>query len=165
MPSTIVALLAQRPDPELREMQSKLEAKRAELETERGRIDFELGQVTDALAQQARRTGGRQSYRRRPARPGATQKRILDAAASADGPIRPVEIITAMEAKGATPSRGSIHNTIARLVKTGLLTKLGEGQYQLASRNGSPGGVEPNSGPTENETTEPLSTATGFQVR
>lgn len=157
MPSSVVALLAERPEAELREMQSKLSAKQAHLETDLARVQFELEQIIEAL--QTRGSGSRAGQRRRPAPPGATQKRILDAVASADGPISPAQIIAAMEATGApAPSRGSIHNTIGRLVKNGLLTRLGEGQYELASRNGS----EPNPfiEGLENEAGEPLSTVT-----
>jgi predicted HTH transcriptional regulator len=148
MPSTVVNLLAQLSEAELREMLSKLE-------TEQARVTVEVEQVTEALSRKTRRSGARPTQRstHRPARPGATQKRILEAVASSDGPISPAQIIAAMEAKGTTPSRGSIHNTIGRLVKNGLLTRLGEGQYQLASREDS------DSGPSRNGEGPPRSMA------
>jgi len=159
MPSSVVALLAERPEAELREMQSKLSAKQAHLETDLARVQFESEQIIEALARQTRSSGSRAGQRRRPAPPGATQKRILDAVASADGPISPAQIIAAMEATGVpAPSRGSIHNTISRLFKNGLLTKPGDGQYELASRNGSTS--NPFLEGLENEVSEPLSTVT-----
>jgi hypothetical protein len=156
MASLIVTLLAERPTEEL-------EALREKAYSERARVNVELQQFDEALAFKARRSPPRSTSRSnaRPARPGATQKRILAAVTKVDGPVSPAQIIAEMQSHGATPSAGSIHNTIGRLVKNGLLTKLGAGQYQLASRNGS--SAESNAGPTENETTEPLLTATGPQ--
>ena len=92
-----------------------------------------------------------------PSRPGATQKRILDAVARLPQPVSPAEIIAEMEATGPAGNRGTIHNAIGRLVKTGALDKPDVGQYQLASRNGSLG--ESHTGPSENGTNQPPSTA------
>jgi hypothetical protein len=155
MASLIVTLLAERPTEELEALRDKARAERA-------RVDVELQQFEEALALKARRSPRPTSRTPgRSARPGATQKRIIDAVASFERAVSPAEIIAEMESHGATPSKGSIHNTIGRLVKNGVLTRLGEGQYQLASRNGS--SAESRPGPTENEATEPLSTATGPQ--
>lgn len=156
MASTVATALAQaHSEDELREMHAHLQA-------EHIRIGVEMEQVTEALARKARRGGGRSPRSgARPARPGATQKRILDAVSRLDAPASPAEIIAEMQSHGSVPSRGSIHNTIGRLVKNGLLTRLSEGQYQLASRNGAHSGDR--AGPPRNETDEPLLTATGVQ--
>jgi hypothetical protein len=152
--SLIATLLAERPTEEL-------EALRDRAHAERARVDVELQQFEEALALKARRAPRSTGQRSGVARPGVTQKRILAAVRRFDGPVSPAQIIAEMESRGSTPSKGSIHNTIGRLVKNGLLTRLGEGQYQLASRNGS--SAESDAGPTENESTEPLSLATGSQ--
>ncbi len=158
MPSPVAAHLATLPEPDLHKMLSKLEGEQA-------RITVEVEQINDALAWKRRRTAvqttARSAHRR--ARPGGTQKRILAAVASSDEPVSPAQVIAAMEASGSTPSRGSIHNTIGRLVKNGLLTRLGEGQYQLASRDDSES--EPSAGPSENGSGEPLSLADPSQSR
>jgi Fe2+ or Zn2+ uptake regulation protein len=156
MPSTVVALLAERPETELRTMQSRLEAERARVESERARIEFELEQITEAIARKSR-PAAKPKGGRRPTRPGATQKRILDAVARLPQPVSPAEIIAEMESHGPAGNRGTIHNAIGRLVKTGRLDKLDVGQYQLASQNGSTG--ESHAGPSENGTSQPLSTA------
>jgi len=156
MPSSIVTFLAQQPEAELREMQSKLEAERA-------RVEVELEQVAEALSRQSRRTGGRAPQRggRTPARSGATQKRILAAVGRASHPVSPAQVIAEMEREGVTPSRGSIHNTIGRLYRNGQLVKVADGLYQLASRNGADS-VE-RAGPHKNETSDPLFTGSGAQ--
>lgn len=158
MPSTVVALLAERPESELLAMQAKLDAERARLEAELARVAFESDQVGEARARQARPATKSKSGGRRPARPGATQKRILDAVARLPQPVSPAEIIAEMESNGSPAgNRGTIHNAIGRLFKTGQLDKVDVGQYQLASRNGSSG--ESHTGPSENGAEEPLSTA------
>lgn len=152
-------MLAQRPEDELRDMRSKLEA-------ERSRVELELEQVSEALARQSRRSGARSSQRggRGAARPGTTQQRILDAVERLGGGVTPAEIIAEMATHGSTPSRGSIHTTIGRLISNGLLIKPDEAKphYELASRNGA--ASDARTGPTEHEATEPLLTATGPQV-
>lgn len=162
MLSTVVTLLAEMPEPELRAMQSRLESERVRIEAERARVDVELTQITEALERKMRRAAPKPSRSpKRPTRPGATQKLILDAVARLHQPVSPAEIIADMEAHGASGNRGTIHNAIGRLVKIGELDKLDVGQYQLASRNGSLG--ESHAGPSENGVTEPLSTAAGPQ--
>lgn len=164
MPSStfsVVALLAERPEADLRKMQAGLDAERLRLERDLARIELESEQIADALARQAR-AAAKPRTRPSPTRPGATQKRILDAVARLPQPVSPAEIIAEMESGGSPAgNKGTIHNAIARLVKVGKLNKLDVGQYQLASRNGSSG--ESHTGPTENEPTGPLSTATGAQ--
>lgn len=161
--SAVVALLAQRPEAELMAMQSKLDAEHSRIELERAKNEFESEQVAQALALQKRRMAPKPGQRsgRRASRPGATQKRILDAVAALPQPVSPAQIIAEMESRGTAGNRGTIHNAIGRLVKTGVLDKIDVGQYQLASRNGS--SAESRSGPTENETSEPLLTAEGPQ--
>jgi hypothetical protein len=151
VPSLIVSLLAERPTEEL-------EALRDKARLEQARVEVELQQFQEALALKMRRAPRPAQRDGRPARPGATQKRILDAVTGSDRPVSPAEIIAEMESHGTTPSKGSIHNTIGRLVKNGLLVRLGEGQYQLASRNGAVPDAEP--GFSENGAGEPPSTAT-----
>lgn len=153
MPSLIVSLLAERPIEEL-------EALRDKARSEQARVDVEFQQFEEALALKMRRTP-RPAQRGTPARPGRTQKRILDAVARSDHPISPAEIIAEMESHGTTPSKGSIHNTIGRLVKNGLLVRLGEGQYQLASQNGAASDADLER--SENGAGEPPSTATPSQ--
>lgn len=161
MPSTVVALLARLDEAELRKMQSALEADGARVDGERARINVELEQIGEALARQSRPAAKSRSAGRRPTRPGATQKRILDAVARLPQPVSPAEIIAEMEAHGAAGNRGTIHNAIGRLVKIGELDKVDVGQYQLASRNGSSG--ESHAGSSENGANQPRSTADVFQ--
>lgn len=145
-------------------MQSKSEAERAGIQETLARVEVELAQIAEALELKARRSAPRSAHRtaRRPSKPGATQKRILDAVARLPQPVTPAEVIAEMASDGSPAgNKGTIHNAIARLVKSGALVKLDVGQYQLASRNGSSG--ESHTGPTENEPTEPLLTATGAQ--
>lgn len=138
MPSTVVSLLARLDEAELRKMQSALEADGARVDAERARINVELDQVREALARRARPVAKGRNPGRRPARrPGETQQRILDAVARLPQPVSPAQVIANMEEHGVTGNRGTIHNAIGRLVKTGQLVRLGEGQYKLASTNGS----------------------------
>jgi len=145
MTSLVVALLAERSEEELREMQSKLAAEHA-------RVALELEQVTEALTRRARRSGARSAQRggRVSGRLGSTQRQILDAVDRLGGRVTPADIISEMAAHGSTPSRGSIHTTIGRLVSNGLLVKPDDEKpyYELASRNGSK--PETSTGPTEN---------------
>ena len=163
MPSPIVAHLAATPETDLREMQSRYEAERANLHASLSRVDVELAQITEALELKARRAAPKTAHRgtRRPNKPGATQKRILDAVARLPQPVSPAEIIAEMETVAPAGNRGTIHNAIARLVKTGRLERPDVGQYQLASRNGSSG--ESHTGPSENGTNQPPSTADASQ--
>ena len=160
MPSAVVQHLAALPEAELRQMQSKVEAELARIERDRATVAVELEQITEALARQSR-PAAKSKGGRRPTRPGATQKRILDAVARLPQPVSPAEIIAEMESHGPAGNRGTIHNAIGRLVKTGALDKPNVGQYQLASRNGSTG--ESHAGPSENGTGEPPFTATRSQ--
>lgn len=153
MPSTVASFLARLDEAELRTMQSALEADGARVDAERARINVELEQIGEALARQSR-PAAKSKGGRRPTRQGATQKRILDAVARLPQPVSPAQIIAEMESHGPAGNRGTIHNAIGRLVKTGRLDKPGVGQYQLASRNGSTG--ESHAGPSENGTGEPL---------
>lgn len=161
MPSTVASFLARLDEAELRTMQSALEADGARVDAERARINVELEQIGEALARKSRPAPKSKSAGRRTPRPGATQKRILDAVARLPQPVSPAEIITEMESHGPAGNRGTIHNAIGRLVKTGALDKPDVGQYQLASRNGSSG--ESHAGPSENGTGEPPFTATRSQ--
>jgi len=147
------------PEDELRAMQSKSETERTSVREALARVDVELAQITEALELKARRVTPKSPQRgaRRPTRPGATQKRILDAVARLPQPVSPAEIIAEMEATGPAGNRGTIHNAIGRLVKIGALDRPDVGQYQLASRNGS--SEESHAGPTENGASQPLSTA------
>src|SRR5688500_3886347 len=113
-------------------MQSRYETARADLQASLARVDVELAQITEALELKARRTAPKAANRaaRRPTKPGATQKRILDAVARLPGPVSPAEISAEMEAHGPAGNRGTIHNAIGRLVKIGQLDKLDVGQYQ-----------------------------------
>lgn len=163
VPSAIVAHLAAMPEPELRAMQSKSEAERTTVQQTLSRVEVELAQIAEALELKARRSSPKSAHRtaRRPDKPGATQKRILDAVARLPQPVSPAEIIAEMESHGVSGNRGTIHNAIARLLKTGALERPEAGQYQLASRNGSSG--ESHTGPTENEPTGPPLTAAEAQ--
>jgi len=147
VPSTVVSMLARLDEADLLKMQSSLEADRARVEAEATRIGLELDQVTEALTRKAR-PGTRQQRNtgRRPSRPGATQGRIMDAIKRIPQPASPAQIIADMEGRGIIGNRGTIHNAIARLVKNGELDRVGEGQYQLASPNGS--GEEPHENAT-----------------
>ncbi len=118
-------------------MQAALEADGARVDAERARINVELDQVREALARRARPMARRTQGRRPARRPGETQQRILDAVARLPQPVSPAQVIANMEEHGVTGNRGTIHNAIGRLVKTGQLVRLGEGQYKLASTNGS----------------------------
>jgi len=142
---------------------NKSETERVSVREALARVDVELAQITEALELKARRATPKPPQRgaRRPTRPGATQKRILDAVARLPQPVSPAEIIAEMEATGPAGNRGTIHNAIGRLVKIEELNKLDVGQYQLASRNGSAG--ESHTGPSENGTGEPPLTATRSQ--
>lgn len=160
MPSPVVThLAAVTPESELQAMQRRSEADRASIRTALARADVELAQITEALELKTHRATPKPSHRstRSPGRTGATQKRILEAVARLPQPVSPAEIIADMDAHGGAGNRGTIHNAIGRLVKIGQLDKPDVGQYQLASRNGSTG--ESHTGPTENGTGEPLSTA------
>jgi len=70
----------------------------------------------------------------------------MDAIKRIPQPASPAQIIADMEGRGIIGNRGTIHNAIARLVKNGELDRVGEGQYQLASSNGS--GQEPHENAT-----------------
>lgn len=125
---------------------------RSKLETVHARIGLELEQVSEALGRQARRSGARSTQRggRPTARPGSTQRRILDAVEQLGGGVTPADIISEMADHGPTPTRGSIHTTIGRLLKMGLLVKPNgaEPYYELAPRDDS--GSEASTGATEN---------------
>jgi hypothetical protein len=151
VPSLIVTLLAERPTEELEALRQKAHAERA-------RVEVELQQFEEALALKARR-GPRQT-RTTAAKPGGTRKRVLDAVASSPDPISPAQVIAKLREAGSSPSGGAIHNMLARLIEAGDVAKVADGQYTLASRNGTSNDAE---GPSRNGTTEPLSTVTGPQ--
>ncbi len=154
--SLVVSLLAQRPTAEL-------ESARDEARGEIARLQVELQQVEEALGRQARGKSHRprSTMSRQPAKPGSTRKRILDFMSGQERPASPIQIRTAINEQGAGLKGASIYNAIGRLVESGDLRKVADGQYQLASRNGSTG--ESHTGPSENGTGEPPFTATRSQ--
>jgi hypothetical protein len=152
MTSLIVSLLSEQPTEELEALRDKLDAEGA-------RVAVERQQVDEALALQSRRAST--SVRSTAGRPSGTRKRVLDVFARTAGPMSPAEVIAALEADGGSPSRGAVHNMIGRLVESGEVRRIGEGRYELASRNG--GEVAAFPGLSENGSSEPLSPVTQTQ--
>jgi hypothetical protein len=70
-------------------------------------------------------------------------------------------MVTLEELGTPASSQSAVYNAIKRLHDGGTITKVDDGLYKLASRNGpSPDG---RSGTTENQTTQPLSTVPGAE--
>jgi Fe2+ or Zn2+ uptake regulation protein len=149
--SLIVSLLSQRPSQEL-------EAARDTMRSELERLRVELSQVEEALARQSRRTARPQ---RSTGQPGSVPQRVLAVLAEHGGPTSPAAVVATLREQGFEPKRGAVHTTLARLVKSGSVTKLGEGVYEIASRNGS--SWESHAGTSENGSGEPLFPATRSQ--
>lgn len=128
------------------------EVTRARDDLARAKVELDL--IERALSKQTR-SGQRTSSVHK--RAGDTREAVLQA--MADGPltISPAQIIAAVHASGSSLKKGTIRAMIRRLVDEEQVKRIAEGQYQLASRNGSSG--ESNAGSTENEATEPRFTA------
>ena len=147
----IVKVLAERPQAELRATQAEARARIVELQVEVDQID----QALHIQSQQARRTS---RPARKPSRSGDTREGVLSAiGAAGDGTISPSQIVATVQAAGSTVTAGAIRNMIRRLVDEREVDKVRDGEYRLASRNGSTG--ESHAGPTENGASQPLSTA------
>ena len=154
MPQTLSSLLAERPESELRKMLAGAQATRDRLEADIARVGVEVQLIEEALAKQTRR-GSRSASRGTGSTRRGTRDLVLDAfAETVPGPSSPAQIVQAAHAQGATVTGGAIRNMIGRLVDEGLIDRVGEGEYNLASRNG----VHPDapSGPSENEAGDPL---------
>ena len=152
MAHTVVSLLAERPPAELRTMLARAEQEVARLRSEIAHSEVEVHQIEQALALQARREAGSSTQR------GETREQVLEAFRVASGIATPAQIIAALRSEGATVGSGAIRNMIRRLADDGALERVGQGRYQLPSRNGS----EPNPflEGAKNEAGEPLSAAT-----
>ncbi len=153
MAHTVVSLLAERPEAELRKMLGRTQTELARLRGEVARAQVEVDQVEQALARQSRQTG--------PSRGGETREQVLDAFRSAPDIARPAGIIDTLHAAGVTVKAGAIRNMIRRLVDEGMVEQLGGGQYRLASRNDAQ--PDARTGPHENEAVGSLLTTTGPQ--
>lgn len=116
------------------------------------RAEVELGLIERALSKQTR------SGQRTSTHTGDTREAVLQAMAEGPPTTSPAQIIAAVHASGSSIKKGTIRAMIGRLVDEGQIKRIAEGRYQLASRNGSPS--EPDTGPTENEATQPLLTVT-----
>ncbi len=155
MPQTLSSLLAERPEAELRKMLADAQTNRARLEAEIARVGVEVDLIEEALAKQARRSLRSASRGMRSTRRGGTRDMVLDAfAETASAPTTPARVVQTVQAEGATVTAGAIRNMIGRLVEEGMVERIGEGEYKLASRNG----VQPDAppGPSENEADDPL---------
>lgn len=141
MAHTVVSLLADRPENELRKMLARAQADVARLQGELARVQVEVEQLEQALAKQSRRESA-------PSRSGETREQVLEAFRASPGIARPAGIIDTLHAAGVTVSAGAIRNMIRRLVDEGIVEQLGGGQYRLASRNDS--ALEASTGPSEN---------------
>lgn len=149
---TVISLLAERPEAELRKMLARAQQELARLRGEIAHSEVEVHQMEQALALQARREAGSSAQR------GETREQVLEAFRAASGVTSPAQIIEALRSEGATVGSGAIRNMIRRLVDDGAIERVSDGKYQLPSRNGT----DPNPflRSLENEAGEPLSAAT-----
>jgi hypothetical protein len=115
-----------------------------------------LDRATYALAPDARAQGNLLLAKATQGFAGSTQQQIVDAVTHFKRPATPSEIVGLLESMGLRVNKGSIQNALPRLVSRGTLVRMDGGRYALASRNGF--SSEPQSGPSENGTRDPLFT-------
>jgi hypothetical protein len=132
MTSLVVQLLAQRPEEELQKLRDTASAELA-------RLEVEIEQLDEALGKKTRRRSSRQTTRSRASRSKGNTKKLVEGMFRANpGEIfTPAGVRDALEDQGTPPSSSSaVYNAFGRLKQAGVIVPLGEGEYQLASRNG-----------------------------
>jgi Ferric uptake regulator family len=135
--SLIVDLLAERPERDLRELREQAVAVRQ-------RVSVEIEQIDEALAKQGRKRPSRAARpspspspsRPSPAPAGATRQRILRIIRD-EGQTSPAEIVALSKQQGKPLGKSSVYNMLKALTDTGVIVRVSEGVYELASANGS----------------------------
>lgn len=131
MARTVAALLASQPEEELRAMESDIQG-------ELSRLGYELQIVREALNRRTRR-GSRSTSRsgvsKRSA--GVPRTEVLAVAKSLGPRMRPTDVRAAFNARGVEVTGEAIRQSMRRLRDEGHLKQLDDGEYELASANGS----------------------------
>jgi hypothetical protein len=121
--SSLVDLLAQRPEQELVELRETAIAVRE-------RAVVEIAVYDEALAKQNRKRG---SKVRNTMELGTTRERVLRAIKKL-GQASPADIVAASADEGRALPKGSVYNMLATLVEKGTIERVSDGVYALATK-------------------------------
>jgi hypothetical protein len=130
----------------------------SDIEGELSRLSYELQIVREALNRRTRRgsrSPSRNSGTKKPA--GVPRAEVLAVAKSLGPRMRPTDVRAAFNARGVEVTGEAIRQSMRRLRDEGQLRQLDDGEYELASANGS--GTEPHSEAPRNGAETRASTA------